>query len=84
MSARTALVVYFALAVAAGILVATSLLPWPTDFVLLVVIGIGATQVRRRVLRPQSSWTLEVQWLALFAAVWLPLAWVLRAWPFRS
>ena len=83
MTPRMARALYFALAIAAGILVATSLLPWPTDFVLLLIVAFAAIQVRRRVLRPQRPLILELQFLGVFAVVWLGLAWALRAWPFR-
>ncbi len=82
MTPRMALALYLALAIAAGVLVATSVLPWPTDFVLLLIVAIAAIFIRRRILRPERSLVLELQWLAVFAVVWLGLAWALRAWPF--
>ena len=79
-SGRAGQVAYFASAVVAALVFGFNL-PFPIDVVILVAIGLVATWIRYRTAGRDSFWS-SVAWLAVFVAVWLPIAWVRGAFPF--
>ena len=76
-------VAYWAGAVASGVIVGLHLLASPVDFIVLLAIGITATMVGRRIeggaaQHRATGWL----WVAIFALVWLPIAFVMHHFPF--
>ena len=75
--------IYWGGAIVSGVILGTGLLPWPADFVVLLVMGIAVTLIGWRVEggvanhRP-TSWL----WVAIFVAVWLSIAFVRDSFPF--
>jgi hypothetical protein len=75
------LAAYYGTAVVAGVIVALNLIPFPIDLVVLLGLGLGATWIRYR-MAGRDSLTSSLSWVALFVVVWLPLAWIIRRFPF--
>ena len=78
-----ALVAYFGTAVLAGLIVALNVVPYPLDVVVLLGLGFAATLIRGRT-AGRDSFSSSITWLSVFVIVWLPLAWVLRHFPFGA
>jgi hypothetical protein len=78
-----ALVAYFGTAVLAGLIVALNVVPYPLDVVVLLALGFSATAIRYRT-TGRDSLSSSITWLSVFIIVWLPLAWVLRHFPFDA
>ena len=72
---------YYATAVVSGLILLTGALPWPMDFFVLLAIGLAATWIQHR-RAGRDSFTSSLGWLAVVAITWLPLAWLLRRFPF--
>jgi hypothetical protein len=72
---------YYGTAVLAGVIVAFSLIPFPIDLVVLLGLGLGATWIRYR-MAGRDSFASSLSWVAVFVVVWLPLAWIIRRFPF--
>ena len=68
-------------AVLAGLIVAFNLLPFPIELVVLLALGLGATWIRYR-MAGRDSLASSLSWVALFIVVWLPLALIVRGFPF--
>lgn len=77
------LAAYYGTALVAGLIVGFSLLPYPVDVVVLLALALGATWIRYRI-AGRDSFSSSISWLALFALVWLPVAWILGRFPFGS
>jgi hypothetical protein len=78
-----ALVAYYGTAVLAGLIVALNVVPYPLDVFVLLGLGFGATLIRGRT-AGRDSFSSSITWLSVFIIVWLPLAWVLRHFPFGA
>jgi hypothetical protein len=78
-----ALVAYYGTAVLAGLIVALNVVPYPFDVVVLLALGFSATGIRYRT-TGRDSFSSSITWLSVFIIVWLPLAWVLRHFPFDA
>jgi hypothetical protein len=78
MSADLLSFAYFGIAVVCGVLLATRLVPWPADLVVLLALGILSVQVRRRLPGVGRSIGLEVIWLGCFVVAWLGLGFIIN------
>ena len=72
---------YWALAVVSGVIVGINVIPFPLDVIILLILGVSATLIRRRVAGADSLVT-SIAWLAVFAVFWLPIAWLRHGYPF--
>jgi hypothetical protein len=79
---RGARILYYALAVALAIVLALPGRPGILVLAVIVLGGVGATILRSRWLRTRGWSRTDLSWGALFAAVFLPLALLLRTFPF--
>jgi hypothetical protein len=68
-------------AIASGVTVGFDLFTWPTSFLILLILGFGATFIRWRLEGRDSSVTAWV-WLLVAAAIWLPIAFLRHSYPF--
>jgi hypothetical protein len=75
--------VYYALAVALAIVLALPGQPGVLVWALIVLGGVGATILRSQWLHTRGWSRTDLSWGALFAAVFLPLALLLRTFPFE-
>ena len=84
MTANALSVAYFGIAILCGIILAARLVPWPADLLVLLLLGIGAVTIRRRLptlgtgVGVGSALGLELLWLGCFAVTWLGLGLILN------
>jgi hypothetical protein len=79
---RGARIVYYALAVALAVVLALPGRPGIIAWAVIILGGVGATILRSRWLHTRGWSRTDLSWGAVFAAVFLPLALVLRTFPF--
>ena len=83
MDRSQALALYYGSAAALGVFVALSPLPEPWQLVAVLLVGVGATLVRSRLLRAAPWSRTDLLWIAAFFVTWLPASWLLHRWPFH-
>jgi hypothetical protein len=79
---RGARIAYYALAVALAIVLALPGEPGIIAWAVIILGGVAATILRSRWLRMRGWSRTDLGWGALFAVVFLPLALLLRSFPF--
>ena len=79
---RGARILYYALAVALAIVLALPGRPGVLAWAVIILGGVGATILRSQWLHVRGWSRTDLSWGALFAAVFLPLALLLRTFPF--
>lgn len=77
-------ILYYALAVAAAIVLALPSRPDLLGWAVIIVAGVGAAIIRSQWLHAKAWSRTDLSWGVAFAAVFLPLALFLRTWPFAS
>jgi hypothetical protein len=84
MGERGPWILYYALAAAAGIVLALPSRPNVLAWAVIIGAGVGAALIRSQWLRARAWSRTDLSWGVVFLVVFLPLAFLLRAWPFGA
>jgi hypothetical protein len=79
---RAPWILYYAFAVAAAIVLALPNRPDALGWAVIIGAGVGAAIVRSQWLHAQAWSRTDLSWGVVFAVVFVPLALILRTWPF--
>ena len=82
MDDRAPWILYYALAVAAAIVLALPSRPDVLGWAVIIGAGVGAAVVRSQWLKARAWSRTDLSWGVVFAIVFVPLALALRTWPF--
>jgi hypothetical protein len=83
MSRSTALAIYYASALLAGLIAGLRMLPEPVQFGVVLGIGVFAL-IYRSVVLHVGPWTrVDLAWGVVFVLTFLPIAGLLGHWPFQ-
>jgi hypothetical protein len=75
-------ILYYALAIAAGLVLALPSRSGVIGWAVILGGGIGAALIRSQWLHARPWSRVDISWILLCAAVFVPLALLLRTWPF--